>query len=144
MKDNPGTYIYVPFSPQLVGSGLLESIKKVVRKEAYTEGRIMEAILENKNVVKDLYKDFESRHHFASSDQIDNRLSEELSVKIQKTVSGESEKHSDLTFIGELDRQILRSFLIFNKHILKTNFFKTNKVALSFRYFLRSSENRMT
>lgn len=116
-----------------MGSGLLETIKKVVRKEAYTEGRIMEAILANQSVVKDLYKDFESRHQVGSPDLIDSRATEELAGKIQKTVSG-NQRILPSYHLGELDRHILKSFLTFNKQILKTNFYKRNKVALSFRF----------
>ncbi|KAE9388972.1 Aminoacid dehydrogenase-like protein [Gymnopus androsaceus JB14] len=46
---------------------------------------------------------------------------EELYDKIHRTVPN---KHS---------LQVLESFLIFNKHILKTNFYQPTKVALSFR-----------
>lgn len=46
---------------------------------------------------------------------------EELYDKIRKTVTN---KH---------DLQVFESFLIFNQHVLKTNFYQPTKVALSFR-----------
>lgn len=45
-----------------------------------------------------------------------------ISSLIKKTVS------------SELDEQILNMFLVFNKHLLKTNFYKKDKSALSFRF----------
>ncbi|KAF9533182.1 NAD-specific glutamate dehydrogenase [Crepidotus variabilis] len=46
---------------------------------------------------------------------------EELYDKIRRTVTSKQ------------DLQVLESFLIFNKHVLKTNFYQPTKVALSFR-----------
>ncbi|KAI0316462.1 Glutamate/Leucine/Phenylalanine/Valine dehydrogenase-domain-containing protein [Amylostereum chailletii] len=37
------------------------------------------------------------------------------------------------TVLNKQDLQVLESFLIFNKHVLKTNFYQPTKVALSFR-----------
>jgi len=115
-----------------VGSTLLETIKKAVRKEAYSEGRIMEAIVQFPNVVKDLYKDFAARNQ---PGMISESKGEELWSKIQKTVP------------GELDRQIFKAMLTFNKHTLKTNLYKRNKVALAFRLepsFLSKEEYALT
>lgn len=46
---------------------------------------------------------------------------EELYDKIRRSVPNKQ------------DLQVLESFLIFNKHVLKTNFYQPTKVALSFR-----------
>lgn len=46
---------------------------------------------------------------------------EELYDKIRRTVPNKQ------------DLQVLESFLIFNKHVLKTNFYQPTKVSLSFR-----------
>ncbi len=45
---------------------------------------------------------------------------EDLSEMLRKTASN---KH---------DLQVLEAFLVFNKHVLKTNFYQPTKVALSF------------
>jgi glutamate dehydrogenase len=99
---------------------LLASIKNVVRKETFNEGRIMESIFQYPHMIKELYKDFESR--FLSYALNSSHLTiDEWSSKIQKTV------------LSDFDRQIFKTFVTFNHHILKTNFYKPSKVALSFR-----------
>jgi len=113
-----------------VAANLLEQIKRVVRKEAYTEGRIAETLFVYSAVIKEMYRDF-ARIHGATSHlaRVDSNLNpnnistaDEVFAKIQKIVP------------GELDRQVFKAFLTFNKHVLKTNFYKTTKVALSFRF----------
>ena len=103
-----------------VASALLDRIKNVIRKEAYTEGRVLDTILEYPHLVKDLYKDFEAFHR-PNGKVTTPHFNEELWARIRKTV------------MGDLDQQIFKAFLTFNQHILKTNFYKSEKLALSFR-----------
>mmetsp|Transcript_5048 Transcript_5048/g.7107 ORF Transcript_5048/g.7107 Transcript_5048/m.7107 type:complete len:1008 (-) Transcript_5048:48-3071(-) len=104
------------------GAQLLSKIKSVVRKEAYSESRLMEAIANYPALVHDLYKDFEKRHWSLAQDvkSADAEIAA-LTTKIQRTVP------------NDIDRQVFNAFIAFNKSILKTNFFYSGKVALSFR-----------
>jgi glutamate dehydrogenase len=98
----------------------LDRIKNVVRKEAYTEGRVLDTILEYPHLVKDLYKDFE-RFHRPNGTIVKPHFNDEIWARVRKTV------------MGDLDQQIFKAFLTFNQHILKTNFYKSEKLAISFR-----------
>lgn len=104
-----------------VSAAILDRVKSAIRREAYTEGRILDAIIEYPHLVKDLYKNFEKYHLPRGSSRVTPGIDQDLVAKIKKMI------HS------ELDQQIFGSFLAFNQHVLKTNFYKPTKVAISFR-----------
>eukprot|EP01116_Phalansterium_solitarium_P022848 TRINITY_DN770_c0_g1_i1.p1 TRINITY_DN770_c0_g1~~TRINITY_DN770_c0_g1_i1.p1 ORF type:complete len:1067 (-),score=487.40 TRINITY_DN770_c0_g1_i1:382-3582(-) len=108
---------------------MLNSIRTVVQREAYTEGRIMEPLFDYPDLIKDLYHNFERRFF-----RVGGGTLAEVGVGINDTSDDEALLAKvDRTVSSELDRQIFRKILQFNQHILKTNFYKTNKIALSFR-----------
>ncbi len=71
-----------------------------VRKEAYTEGRILETIFEHPQLITELYRDFEECQLRARDPKLPNN---ELFSKIQKGIQ------------GELSRLIFGSFYAFNR-----------------------------
>ncbi|KAE9386973.1 hypothetical protein BT96DRAFT_1026013 [Gymnopus androsaceus JB14] len=114
---------------------VLNNIKRRFRKETFTRESIEQVIHTRSELIQLLYVDFAMVYYPASDHATElmptlsyQRLQtiqplsdEELYDKIRRTVPN---KHS---------LQVLESFLIFNKHILKTNFHQPTKVALSFR-----------
>ncbi|KAE9391665.1 NAD-specific glutamate dehydrogenase [Gymnopus androsaceus JB14] len=114
---------------------VLNNIKRRFREETFTRESIEQVIHTLSELIRLLYVNFAMVHYPASDHATElmptlsyQRLQtiqplsdEELYDKIRRTVPN---KHS---------LQVLESFLIFNKHILKTNFYQPTKVALSFR-----------
>ncbi|KAE9387383.1 NAD-specific glutamate dehydrogenase [Gymnopus androsaceus JB14] len=114
---------------------VLNNIKRRFREETFTRESIEQVIHTHSELIRLLYVNFAMVHYPASDHATElmptlsyQRLQtiqplsdEELYDKIRRMVPN---KHS---------LQVLESFLIFNKHILKTNFYQPTKVALSFR-----------
>ncbi|OQX96593.1 hypothetical protein B6I21_00515 [candidate division KSB1 bacterium 4572_119] len=99
--------------PELVDT--LNTLRTRLVKDTYTEARILQTITNYPDIIKELYS------HFAS------RFSPNGSAK-QKDY-----KFDFTTLPHEIDREILKFFYLFNKVVLKTNFYKRNKTSLSFR-----------
>ncbi|MCB9639759.1 MAG: NAD-glutamate dehydrogenase [Myxococcales bacterium] len=113
---------------------LLGRLRTSLQRATFTEGRVLDGIINNPELIKELYEDF-TRYHFRDNAQevmpYDRHHNEALEQKIKKAAANEE------------DQQILSAFLKFNRHILKTNFYKDSKVALAFRLdpaFLAGSE----
>ncbi|KAG8732549.1 NAD-dependent glutamate dehydrogenase [Ceratobasidium sp. 414] len=118
-----------------VHAEVLNDIKVRFREETFTRESIGEVISAYPDLIRMLYVNFAMTHYPAQDEasQLMPTLSyqrlhteqpltdEELYDKLRKTVPN---KH---------ELQVLESFLIFNKHVLKTNFYQPTKVALSFR-----------
>ncbi|RIB12517.1 Glutamate/Leucine/Phenylalanine/Valine dehydrogenase-domain-containing protein [Gigaspora rosea] len=113
---------------------VLNKIKKRLRSDTFTREYILEIIKMYPDLIRLLYINFALTHYVNPRGaaleptlsyqrlQTDVVLSDdELLDKIKKTTSN---THEFMVF---------ESFLIFNKHILKTNFYQPTKVALSFR-----------
>ncbi|KAF9468690.1 NADH-dependent glutamate dehydrogenase [Collybia nuda] len=114
---------------------VLNDIKRRFREETFTRESIAQVIHNHPELIRLLYVNFAMTHYPATDDasqlaptlsyqrlQVTQPLTdEELYDKIRRTVPN---KH---------ELQVLESFLIFNKNVLKTNFYQPTKVALSFR-----------
>eukprot|EP01091_Cochliopodium_minus_P001852 TRINITY_DN1181_c0_g1_i1.p1 TRINITY_DN1181_c0_g1~~TRINITY_DN1181_c0_g1_i1.p1 ORF type:complete len:1199 (-),score=411.69 TRINITY_DN1181_c0_g1_i1:74-3670(-) len=105
-----------------VNLGRLETMHNRLRSAAVSPARIQECITTYPEIIRELYEDFKSLRVPGRVVQGQSpKFNEELAKKINKTVS------------SDIDEVILGGFLRFNEHCLKTNFFKPNKSALSFR-----------
>jgi glutamate dehydrogenase len=96
---------------------ILHRLRTRLLKDSYTENRILQTILRFPDEIKRLYKDFSQR--FSTHSEEPGKFSDE-----------------DLSFKHiphEIDVAILKYFMLFNKTVLKTNFYKKNKVSLAFR-----------
>merc|ERR1712137_1264192 len=108
------------------------SIKKLtstIKREMLTEGRVKEVIFSNVEIIRALYADFESKFLPGGPEYIDR--TEDIRNKITRTGA------------SDVDMNILMCMCKFNKHVLKTNFYKPGKIALSFRLdpaFLHNSD----
>lgn len=113
---------------------VLNNIKRRFREETFTRESIAQVIHAHSELIRLLYVNFAMIHYPAATDaslmptlsyqrlQTTQPLSDaELYDKIRRSVPSKQ------------DLQVLESFLIFNKHVLKTNFYQPTKVALSFR-----------
>ena len=114
---------------------VLNKIKTRFREETFTRESIREVIHAHPDLVRMLYINFAMTHYPAAEEasQLTPTLSfqrlkteqplsdEELYAKIRKNASNQ---HAF---------QILEALLVFNKHVLKCNFYQPTKVALSFR-----------
>lgn len=116
---------------QHVSPSELHEIKSKLKIQPYTSFRIYSAISQNIDIIKALYEEFRIRH-----DPKDNR--DRLKFAGNSPISQQ---------IKQLDNQehadILLYFLRFNKYTLRTNFFKPDKLSLSFRFdstFLKQSD----
>jgi glutamate dehydrogenase len=103
--------------------GVFASLRSTVRRDVMTPARVRGVIARFPNIVKYLFADFVARLSPVSSDVKEN--AEERSSQITSLIRREAQ--------SELDLRILTMFQTFNSHLLKTNFFKTTKGALSFR-----------
>ncbi|KAI8838871.1 Glutamate/Leucine/Phenylalanine/Valine dehydrogenase-domain-containing protein [Chytriomyces cf. hyalinus JEL632] len=103
---------------------VLSKIKKRLRSEVFTREFILDVMKMYPELVRLSYAAFAAVHQVDRSSTLSatKALGEaEISEIIRKTTSNAQEA------------MIFESFLTFNKHVLKTNFFKSNKVALSYR-----------
>ncbi|KAE9386240.1 NAD(P)-binding protein [Gymnopus androsaceus JB14] len=95
----------------------VNNIKRRFREETFTRESIEQVIHTHSELLPELMPTLS----YQRLQTIQPLSDEELYDKIRRTVPN---KHS---------LQVLESFLIFNKHILKTNFYQPTKVTLSFR-----------
>ncbi|TFK48742.1 NADH-dependent glutamate dehydrogenase [Heliocybe sulcata] len=112
----------------------LNDIKRRFREETFTRESIAQVIHAHPELIRMLYVNF-AMIHYPNNEA--SRLMPTLSYQRLQT----EQPLSDQELYDKIRRnvpnkhelQVLESFLIFNKHVLKTNFYQPTKVALSFR-----------
>lgn len=113
---------------------VLSKIKKRLRQDTFTREYVTDIVRSYPNLIKQLYINFAMSHYMTAREnslkpslsfqrlQVERALTEqELLDLVKKTVSNNHEL------------MVFESYITFNKHILKTNFYQPTKVALSFR-----------
>ncbi|TEB24207.1 glutamate dehydrogenase [Coprinellus micaceus] len=114
---------------------VLNDIKRRFREETYTRESIEHVIQAYPELIRLLYVNF-AMTHYPPAEDVRNQ-GPTLSYQRLQTIQplSDSELYDKLrrTVPNKFDLQVLESFLIFNKCILKTNFYQPTKVALSFR-----------
>lgn len=113
---------------------VLTKLKKRLRQDTFTREYVLDIVRLYPHLIKTLYVNFAMTHYMNARENslkptlsyqrlhIDRVLSEtEILELIKKTVSNNHEY------------MVFESFLTFNRHVLKTNFYQPTKVALSFR-----------
>lgn len=114
---------------------VLNDIKRRFREETFTRESIAQVIHAHPELIRLLYVNF-AMAHYPPSDQADNlmpTLSYQRLKLVQPLTDEELYDKIRRSVPNKQDLQVLESFLIFNKHVLKTNFYQPTKVALSFR-----------
>jgi glutamate dehydrogenase len=105
------------FKNDPVNLSRLRSMGAKYRREALSYSRIYETFAKYPAVTKALCDDFIQR---ISTKGLNDEVSDELDLAVRKVG-------------GEVDRQLFRCMINFNRAVLKTNFYKEYKAALSFR-----------
>ncbi|KAL5524325.1 GDH2 [Sanghuangporus sanghuang] len=113
---------------------VLNAIKRRFREETFTRESIMEAIAAHPELVHLLYVNFAMVHYPNTESQNLVPTISYQRLKVQQPLTDE-ELHDKIrrTVTNKHEQQVLESLLIFNKAVLKTNFYQPTKVALSFR-----------
>jgi glutamate dehydrogenase len=114
---------------------VLARIKTRFREETFTPTNIRETIQAHPELIRQLYINFAMTHYPAADEA--SQLTPTLSFSVSR-LSSPSRTPTSLTQIrkkaaNQHAAQILEAFLVFNKHVLKSNFYQPTKVALSFR-----------
>ncbi|CEI97888.1 Putative Glutamate dehydrogenase [Rhizopus microsporus] len=113
---------------------VLSKLKKRLRTDTFTREYILDIMKRYPELLKILYANFATVHYvnqreasleptisYQRLNNIEILSVEDISKKIKSMTSN---AHEQIVF---------ESFLTFNKHVLKTNFYQSTKVALSFR-----------
>jgi len=107
-------------SPELLG--LLREMKTRLAKETFTEDRVWEALIDNYQFVKKLFVAFDKKFNpLEKNHQVEDEL-QALSKEISREVQIEA------------DRVVLLAIIKFIKSILRTNFYKREKVSIAYMY----------
>lgn len=104
---------------------MLAQLRTRLAKDTFTEGRVKDSIMQYPQLIKELYEDFRKYHM--------NGDKGEHPAQFDRTHGGEILNRIQKVTTSDLDSQVFGAILTFNRHILKTNFFKQSKIALSFR-----------
>jgi glutamate dehydrogenase len=110
--------------PELMGT--LQSLRARLVKDSYSPERILLSITRNLELLRGIYEHFASIHLVRRGVTPMERsavdaMAEDLRHRIRKSV------------VSENDRKILNFFLDFNNLVLRTNFYRDDKVSLAFR-----------
>jgi glutamate dehydrogenase len=125
---------------------LLSKLKRRLRAETFTADYILEIINQYPELVHSLYLSFANTHYVQTRGEQDDFLPtlSFLRLKIDRVLSDEELADSiNKAVVNDHHQMVMDSFRIFNKCVLKTNFYTPTKVALSFRLnpaFLPPSE----
>ena len=103
--------------------GILDKIKLRLVKDTFTESKIAQLVSDHTDIVALLYQDFANRlHPIKRSGESDiKKQVEQIQNKIETNVSSSP------------DRAILQYFLAFNELVLRTNFFRRDKICTVYR-----------
>ncbi|KAH7926488.1 NADH-dependent glutamate dehydrogenase [Leucogyrophana mollusca] len=113
---------------------VLNDIKRRFREETFTRESIAQIIHAHSEIIRLLYVNFAMVHYPADENSgLMPTLSYQRLQTTQPLSDAELYDRIRRTVPNKQDLQVLESFLIFNKHVLKTNFYQPTKVALSFR-----------
>lgn len=115
---------------------LLAKLKKRLRTETFTTDYILEIIYQYPDLIHQLYLTFANTHYVQTRGEQDDFLPTLSYLRLQVDhVLDDTQLEAVITekAINEHHELVMKSFYIFNKCILKTNFYTPTKVALSFR-----------
>lgn len=113
---------------------ILNDIKRRFREETFTRESIAQVIHAHSELIRLLYVNFAMVHYPAADDaSLMPTLSYQRLQTAQPLTDEELYDKIRRTVLNKQDLQVLEAFLIFNKNVLRTNFYQPTKVALSFR-----------
>lgn len=115
---------------------LLATIKQRLRNETFTSDYILEIIEQYPQLIRALYLAFANAHYVQTRGEQDDFLPtlSFLRLKVERVQTDDELKSLvSKTAVNEHHEMVMTAFRVFNKSILKTNFYTPTKVALSFR-----------
>jgi len=101
--------------------GILDKMKLRLVKDTFTESRIAQTVKDHAEIVLLIYQDFSNRLHPEKKQGNEKEIEKLIESKIETNVPSPT------------DKTILQYFLTFNKMILKTNFFRKDKICAVYR-----------
>jgi len=105
--------------PEMLGQ--LGTLKTSLVKDTFTRAKIIDLLINRPEYIKAAYKAFNEKFN----PELKKRDYEKMNQKAADMIKTEA--------TNEVDTAILNTFITFNTKVLKTNFYKTEKVSLSFR-----------
>lgn len=120
---------------------LLAKIKRRLREETYTREDVYNIIREQSDLVRIIYAQFASTHFIRATPSNGGTPDPEQQTKVDRA---RLERSRHLTWAeleqlvhektnNEHELHVMMSFITFNRHVLKTNFYQVTKTAISFR-----------
>lgn len=123
-------YEYKALVAKLQGDfSLLEMVRRfrtALAKDTYTMSRIERACIEHPELIKELYRNFEQKFDDKYSEKKKDQYDEAQHIKTIEGFINEGVEYQQ-------DRDIFRMMLAFNKHVVKTNYYKDSKSCIAFR-----------
>jgi glutamate dehydrogenase len=119
-----------------VHAELLSKLKRRLRTETFTSDSILEIIQHFPGLVKALYLNFAKTHYVQIRGDKDDFLPtlSHLRMKVDRVLSDTELKNMiSFTCHNEHQDMVMTAFRVFNKAVLKTNYYTPTKTALSFR-----------
>ncbi|CAO3644322.1 unnamed protein product [Cunninghamella echinulata] len=113
---------------------VLTKMKKRLRQETFTREYILDIIKQYPDLIKLLYANF-AHHHYVNQREATLQPTISFQRLVNQENLSEDELYKKITNVtsNAHEQLVFESFLTFNKHVLKTNFYQSTKVALSFR-----------
>ncbi len=105
--------------PELIGK--LGTLKTSLVKDTFTRAKIADVLMAVPEFIKSAYNAFNEKFN----PELKKRDYQKANQKVSELVK--------TCAVNEVETAILNSFIAFNDHVLKTNFYKTEKVSLAYR-----------
>lgn len=118
---------------------IVGNLKKKLRNETFTQSMIIDILHKYHKIVSKLYKNFAEIHYYRDTNATTNLNEKTLSYQRLAKLEPFKNDQEFENYLNKIipndspDLLILKTLNLFNKSILKTNFFITRKVAISFR-----------
>jgi glutamate dehydrogenase len=107
-------------SPELMG--ILRTLKTKLAKDTFTEPKVWDALIENYLYLKDLFRLFDQRFNPAYQEHDIKEEAKRITAELKQRIP------------VDIDCQIFGAVLLFINSILRTNFYKKEKISISFMY----------
>ncbi|KAI8992513.1 Glutamate/Leucine/Phenylalanine/Valine dehydrogenase-domain-containing protein [Pilobolus umbonatus] len=113
---------------------VLGNIKKRLRQDTFTREYILDIIKQYPELLKLLYANFAKVHYVNQREAaLEPTISYQRLASVEDLTEAQLIKKIHSVVSNAHEQTVFESFLTFNKHVLKTNFYQSTKVALSFR-----------
>ncbi|ORX53127.1 NAD-dependent glutamate dehydrogenase [Hesseltinella vesiculosa] len=112
---------------------VLSKMKKRLRQDTFTREYILDIIKRYPELIKLLYSNFAKTHYVNQRESLEPTMSyQRMSTQEMLSDADLAKKIANLTSNAH-EQLVFDAIHTFNRHVLKTNFYQSTKVALSFR-----------